>query len=192
MAIPLALGASTMITALALAMGGVMAGPAGADDGEPLHDLVDAAAQRLQTADPVAANKWLTGGPITDPARVKQVLAAVSKDAESAGVSTDYVGEVFTNQINATEGIEYRRFADWKFGATAAPTSAPDLSESRAVIDGLNHQIVSQIAVQWPLLHSPDCPAALTAAKAAVATERAFDDLYRTALDVATRSYCQP
>ncbi|AQT80052.1 chorismate mutase [Mycolicibacterium litorale] len=179
-----------MMTALALLAGGAPAAPAAADEGVPLHDLVDAVAQRLQTADPVAANKWLTGGSITDPARVKQVLAAVAKDAESAGVSTDYVTDVFTNQINATEGIEYRRFADWKFGAAAAPTAAPDLSDSRAVIDGLNHQIVSQIAAQWPLLHSPGCPDALTAAKAAVATERQFDDLYRQGLDVATRSYC--
>ena len=98
--------------------------PVSADPAEALTDLVDAAAQRLQTADPVAANKWLTGGPITDPARVQQVLATVSADAGSHGIATDYVTGVFTDQINATEGIEYSRFAWWKFDPSAAPTSA--------------------------------------------------------------------
>lgn len=182
----LARGAAAMTTTLAV----VTAAPAWADSPEPLYDLVDAAAQRLQTADAVAANKWLTGGPITDPTRVEQVLAAVSEDAESHGVATGYVTTVFTNQINATEAIEYSRFAGWKFDPAGAPTSAPDLASSRSVIDGLNHQMVEQIAVQWPLLHSPGCGVALDAAKNVVAGQRQFDDLYRTALDAATRSYC--
>lgn len=182
----LARGAATMLAMLAVAT----AAPAQADSAEPLYNLVDAAAQRLQTADQVAANKWLTGGPITDPARVKVVLDSVSKDAESRGVTTNYVTTAFTNQINATEAIEYARFAGWKFDPASAPNAAPDLSASRSVIDGLNHQIVEQMAVQWPLLNSPGCGAALGAAKNVVAGDRQFDDLYRTALDAATRSYC--
>jgi chorismate mutase len=67
----------------------------------------------LQTADPVAASKWLT--------------------------------------------IQYSRFAGWKFDPATAPTSAPDLSASRSVIDGLNHRMVNEIAAQWPLLQSPAC-----------------------------------
>ncbi|MCV7175505.1 chorismate mutase [Mycolicibacterium sphagni] len=179
-------GAAAMMTIFAV----VTAAPVQADSAEPLYSLVDAAAQRLQTADAVAANKWLTGGPITDPARVKVVLDAVSKDAESRGVTTDYATRAFTNQINATEAIEYARFAGWKFDGAGAPSSAPDLSASRSIIDGLNHQIVEQFAVQWPLLNSPGCGPALAAAKTVVAGERQFDDLYRTALDTATRSYC--
>lgn len=182
----LAYGAAAVMATMAV----VTATPAQADSAEPLYSLVDAAAQRLQTADAVAANKWLTGGPITDPARVKVVLDAVSKDAESRGVATDYVTTAFTNQINATEAIEYARFAGWKFDPSGAPSSAPDLSASRTVIDGLNHQIVEQMAAQWPLLSSPGCGPALAAAKVVVAGERQFDDLYRTALDTATRSYC--
>jgi chorismate mutase len=163
---------------------------AAADPGDPLHDLIDAAAQRLATADPVAASKWLSGGPITDPVRVGQVLDQVAAEAVKDGVSTDYVKKVFTDQINATEGIQYSRFAGWKFDPATAPSVAPDLSASRAVIDGLNHRMVDQIGTQWPVLQSPQCAADLAAAKAAVAAERGLDDLYRAALDVATRSYC--
>lgn len=165
-------------------------GSAQAEGGEPLYDLIDAAAQRLQTADPVAASKWLSGGSITDPARVQQVLGAVATDAESAGVPTDYVTAVFAEQIDATEAIQYSRFSWWKLDPDTAPDSAPDLSASRTQIDGLNRRMVSEIAEQWPVLQSPDCSARLGAAKSAVSQDRALDPLYRQALDAATRSYC--
>lgn len=178
------LGAAALILALPL-----QAAPAGAD-AEPLYDLVDAAAQRLQTADPVAAVKWLNGGSVNDPARVRQVLAAVAADADSAGVPGDYVTTAFTNQIDATEAIQYSRFSWWKLDPSAAPTSAPDLSASRAQIDSLNHRMVSEIAEQWSVLQSPDCASRLDSAKSAVEAGRQFDALYRQALDAATRSYC--
>ena len=63
--------------------------PARGEDANPLLDLVDAATQRLQTAEPVAATKWLTDGSIEDPQRVDQVLAAVSADATGRGVDPD-------------------------------------------------------------------------------------------------------
>ncbi len=157
---------------------------------DPLFGLVDAAAQRLQTADPVAANKWLTGAPITDPARVQQVLNAVGQQAESAGVPADYVTTAFTDQINATEAIQYNRFSWWKFDPAAAPASAPDLSASRAAIDELNQRMVTEMAEQWTVLRSPECAVRLESAKSEVAIQRQFDPLYRQALDVATRSYC--
>lgn len=165
--------------------------PAAADPADPLYELVDAATQRLQTADPVAATKWLNGGSITDPARVQQVLAAVSADAESAGLPTDYVVNLFTDQIDATEAIQYSRFSWWKLNASAAPTSAPDLSASRSLIDELNHRMVSEVAQEWTALGAPDCPARLAVAKSAVEIQRGLDALYVQALDTATHSYCR-
>jgi chorismate mutase len=181
-------------TAVAAVVAAVMATAPGAtahaDDRSPLYALVDAAAQRLGTADQVAANKWHTGGPITDAPRVEQVLTAVSADAGARHLDTQQVRRIFTDQINATEGVEYSRFAQWKFDPAVAPTQTPDLAQSRAAIDGYNRTMVAELAAQWPLLHSPECAARLGAAKAAVADARALDPLYRQALDVATRSYC--
>ncbi|MEZ5131102.1 chorismate mutase [Mycolicibacterium sp.] len=158
----------------------------------PLYQLIDTAAERLQAADPVAASKWINGGPITDTARVHQVLAAVGAEAESDGVPVDYVRTLFTDQINATEAIQYSRFAWWKLNPAAAPATAPDLSTSRTGIDALNHRMVAEIAAQLPVLRSADCSIELDAAKAAVNGARALDPLYRQALDAATRSYCRP
>src|SRR5205807_7325905 len=61
--------ASWLLAFVALAAMPVTA-QAHSDDANPLFDLVDAATQRLQTADPVAETKWINGGSIEDPPRV--------------------------------------------------------------------------------------------------------------------------
>jgi chorismate mutase len=177
--------------------GSVLVGPfdlaatAHAEPAGPLYRLVDTAAQRLATADPVAAAKWVNAGPpIDDPPRAAAVLDAVGADAAAHGVDGTYVRTVFTDQIRATEGIEYTRFAQWKFDPSGAPTAAPNLSESRAAIDGFNRIMVDEIALQWNSLHSPACAPDVQQATDAVADDRQLDPLYRQALMSATRSYC--
>jgi chorismate mutase len=169
-----------------------MTAQAHSDDGNPLADLVDAATQRLQTAEPVAATKWINGGSIEDPPRVEQVLKAVSADAARKGVEPDYVRQIFTDQVRATEALQYSRFAQWKLDPVSAPAVAPDLASSRATIDRLNTEMVEQIALQWPVLHSPDCTRLLSDAEAAVIDARALDPLYQQALDLSIHSYCTP
>jgi chorismate mutase len=164
--------------------------PARGDDANPLFELVDAAAQRLQTADPVAASKWKTGGSIEDPQRVEQVLGAVSADATGQGVDASYVRRIFTDQIDATEAIEYTRFAQWKLDPASAPGVAPDLAASRAIIDRLNGEMVDQVALQWSVLHSPDCTGTLDDATKVVTDARMLDPLYQQALAFSTHSYC--
>jgi chorismate mutase len=165
--------------------------PALGDDANPLYELVDAATQRLQTAEPVAASKWNIGGPIEDPPRVEQVLGAVSADATGKDVDADYVTRIFTDQIDATEAIEYTRFAQWKLDPASAPGAAPDLAASRAIIDRLNEEMVEQVALQWSVLHSPECTGTLDDAKTAIANSRMLDPLYQQALAFSTRSYCR-
>jgi chorismate mutase len=181
-------GAAALFGVL-IALASVQA-PARADDTNPLFDLVDAATQRLQTAEPVAASKWKNGGSIEDPQRVGQVLEAVSADATGKGVDAGYVRRIFTDQIDATEAIEYTRFAQWKLDPGSAPGVAPDLAASRAIIDRLNGEMVEQVALQWSVLHSPDCIGTLDDAKTAVADAGGLDPLYQQALSFSTHSYC--
>jgi chorismate mutase len=156
----------------------------------PFYRLVDTAAQRLATADPVAASKWINGGSITDRQRADQVLDSVAANALARAIDPKYVKTVFTDQIAATEGIEYTRFGQWKFDPAVAPNTAPDLSESRTQIDGYNKIMVEEIAVRWDALHSQGCRQDLADAMAAVVGQRQLDELYRQALTSATRSYC--
>jgi chorismate mutase len=168
----------------------LVAAPARADSTSPLFALVDAAAERLQVADPVAAFKWSAHVPIEDPDRVQQELAKLSADASAQNIDPEYVARVFGDQISATEAIEYRRFADWKLNPPA-PAAPADLSASRSAIDTLNNKILSQIALNWSLLHAPACARQLEDASGETIRARRFDDLYQRAISTATRSYCQ-
>jgi chorismate mutase len=161
-----------------------------ADPTDALYQLVDTAAQRLLTADPVAAFKWVKGGPIDDPVRVGQVLDSVGADASTRGIDARYVRRVFEDQIHATEGVEYTRFGQWKLDPTSAPGVAPELSASRAAIDGFNRAMVNEIALQWNALRGPDCGADLDDSLLAVGQARQLDPLYQQALAFATHSYC--
>lgn len=105
-------------------VGGLAVGGAGPRRRRESPDpVIDAAAQRLQVADPVAAYKWKTHGAIEDPVRVRQELAKLGDDAVAARIDRDYITRVFGDQIGATEAIEYGRFADWKLNpGDAQPT----------------------------------------------------------------------
>ena len=184
---------SSLLLASALLAGQVALAPmTTAQPVLPFQKLVDTAAQRLATADPIAAFKWINGGPISDQARADQVLNAVADDATARGIDQQYVRTVFTNQIAATEGVEYTRFGQWKFDPATAPATAPDLAQSRAQIDGFNKTLVEEIALHWNSLHSQGCAKDLSDATAAVIAARGLDGLYQQALSTATRSYCQP
>lgn len=171
----------------------LMAGPiqSHADAPSPLFALVDAAAQRLQTADAVAASKWTTGGSIEDHAREQQVIDAVTAAAKDRSVDTGFVENAFRDQIAATVAVEYGLFSEWKLDPASAPPTAPNLSDSRTVINALNTTMVAEIAGQWDSLRSPECLGDLATARDAVAAARNLDDLYRRGLEFATRSYCQ-
>ena len=183
---------AVIVSVLLLAGCLCLSATAHAEPSLPFYRLVDTAAQRLGTADPVAASKWITGGPITDRQRADQVLHAVAADASARGIDPQYVRAVFADQIAATEGIEYTRLAQWKFDSTIAPTAAPDLADSRTQIDEYNRTLVEEIALQWDSLRGRDCGQNLSEAVAAVAKARKLDGLYRQALISATRSYCCP
>jgi chorismate mutase len=165
--------------------------PARSDALSPLNKLVDDAANRLQTADPVAASKYSTGDAVDDPAREQQVIDSVTADAVQQRVDSDYVDEVFRDQIDATDSVEHSRFAQWKIDPAHAPTAAPDLSDSRAAIDTLNHAIVDDIGMRWDLLHSPACRADLNEATSQVMSSRYLDQIFQRALTYATHRFCR-
>jgi chorismate mutase len=165
--------------------------PAAAADSGPLTRLVDEAAQRLLTADPVAASKYLTGDPVDDPAREQQVIDSVTAFASAKHIDANFVIDAFRNQIDATDSLEHSRFAAWKIDPGSAPKSAPDLSTTRDAISHLNEAIVDEMAAQWNALQAPTCRADLKQAKAAAIALHHFDPLYQHALDYAVHGYCR-
>jgi chorismate mutase len=153
--------------------------------------LVDAATQRLQIADPVAASKFRTGDPIDDPLREQQILDAVAAEAVAKHIDPGYIRDVFRDQIDATSAIEHIRFARWKLDPLNAPVAAPGLGACRVAIDTLNRVMLNEIALNWHSLGSPTCATDLNAAKKAVISARTLDPTYQEALDYVTHRYCR-
>ena len=121
---------------------------------------------------------------------MQQELNQLGADASAQRIDPGYVIRVFTDQIHATEAIEYARFADWQRNPSDAPAAPPDLSASRSAIDGFNQTMLTQLVRAWNLLHSPACAPQLDAARSDVIRSRQFDTLYQQALSSATQSYC--
>jgi chorismate mutase len=185
-------GIAVSILSMSLLVTSASEGPVAQAAGPgPLAKLVDDAAQRLQTADPVAAAKYRTGGAVDDPAREREVIDAVTSAATAHNIDPDYVRDVFRNQIDATDSLEHSRFADWKIDPGAAPSEVPDLASSRDTIDRLNTDMVDDIADQWPALHARTCPADLASATAAAVSKEHLDALYQQALNYAVHGYCR-
>jgi chorismate mutase len=162
-----------------------------AEGASPLTELVDAAAQRLQVAEPVAAFKWSAHLAVEDPGRVQQELTKLRAAAVAQRIDPGYVAHVFSDQINGTEALEYSRFADWKLDPAAVPAAPPDLSASRSAIDALNQTMLSQMALNWDLLQSPECAAQLDDARSNVIRARQLDGFFQRILLMVSHSVCQ-
>jgi chorismate mutase len=184
------IAAGSVIGLLAGCSESVPTGQTNSSGKSSLDRLVEAGSQRLQTADPIAAFKWINHGNVEDAARAEQVVSSVGELATAHSIDPEFVKKAFRYQISATEAVEYELFAQWKLGERPLPQTAPDLTTSRATIDMLNKRMVDEMATQWRVLHSPSCKSELDNAVENAATANKLDEFHRTALTAATRSYC--
>ncbi|WP_434093029.1 chorismate mutase [Streptomyces lasiicapitis] len=155
-----------------------------------LHPLSALSAQRLATADLVAAAKYGTGSPIDDPAREQQVLDAVARQAAEVGADPAATVRIFRDQIEANKVVQRALHRKWDADPASAPTERPDLAKVRAEINRINGELVRAIAAATPARTSPYCSAVLTVTTAHVRHEQRLDALHTVALLRASRSLC--
>ncbi|PWG08114.1 chorismate mutase [Streptomyces sp. V2] len=156
-----------------------------------LHSIADLAAQRLATADLVAAAKFGTSSPIDDPAREQQVLDAVAAQAEQLGADPDAVRKVFRDQIEANKLVQRGLFQRWTDHPDQAPTSRPDLSVVRVEINRINTELVKALAATTADRSGYVCYPELYISAAQVRHERHLDRLHTEALFRALPSVCE-
>ncbi|CAM06228.1 chorismate mutase [Saccharopolyspora erythraea NRRL 2338] len=182
---------SLLLTAAAVAAltGGTAAASPATD--ASLVPLVETAAQRVATADQVAAAKWGTDQPIDDPAREQQVLDAMSAKATGMGIDPEVVERIFRDQIEANKLVQHGLHAYWAANPAARPTERPDLGEIRPVIDRLNNELLEHIRDSAPLREHPSCGPRLTGAYLTVGHEMRLDALHGTAVGRALPSVCE-
>ena len=155
-----------------------------------LHPIAELAAERLATADLVAAAKWGTDSPIDDPAREQQVLDAVAAQAEQLGADPDEVRVIFRDQIEANKLVQHALFQRWTDHPDQAPTTRPDLSVIRQEINRINTALVQSLADTTADRDALICHPELALAALQVHHEDHLDALHTRALFRALRSIC--
>ncbi|MEU3741696.1 chorismate mutase [Streptomyces sp. NPDC032198] len=163
---------------------------AGAGSYARLHTLADLAAQRLATADLVAAAKYGTDSPIDDPAREKQVLDDVARQARELGADPEATVRIFRDQIEANKVVQRELHRRWDADPSQAPVERPDLAEVRKEINRLNGELVRGIADSPSARSMPSCRGFVVLAGVRVRGERQLDVLHAVALGRALPSVC--
>lgn len=155
-----------------------------------LHPLVDLAAQRLATADLVAAAKYGTGSPIDDPAREQQVLDDVARRARDLGADPEATVRIFRDQIEANKVVQRELHRRWDADPSQVPAEKPDLGEVREEINRVNGELVRGIADSASARSAPSCRGLVAVAGVRVRGERQLDVLHAVALGRALPSVC--
>ena len=127
--------------------GSIVAAPAAhAEDGgwparESLVPLTDAAAERVQVADLVAAAKFGTPAPIDDPAREQVVLNTVRTLSVQMGIDPEVSVAIFADQIEANKQVQRGLYVLWTAHPEQAPTERPDLVKVvRPILDRITSE----------------------------------------------------
>ncbi|MFG2134281.1 chorismate mutase [Streptomyces sp. NPDC048751] len=156
-----------------------------------LHPVASLAAERLATADLVAAAKWGTDSPIDDPAREQQVLDTVAAQAQSIGADPDEVRRIFRDQIEANKIVQRGLYQRWTAHPEQAPTTKPDLAVVRQTINRINTDLVQALADSTPERTAPVCRPELALAALRIHHEQHPDGLHTRALVRALASVCR-
>lgn len=157
---------------------------------EPLLALVDLAAQRVQTADTVAAAKWGTGAPINDPAREQAVLADVAMRSTERGMDPATSVQVLTDQIEANKAVQYALYARWSAHPDQAPSVRSDLAQIRPVLDRITAELLGQLKLTQAWRAGPGCATHLASARLRAQQARVLDQVHSDALSRALASLC--
>ncbi|MET8752206.1 chorismate mutase [Streptomyces sp. NPDC004667] len=171
--------------------GGGPSGSSSPQAEQALGTLVRLAAERVMTADTVAAAKWGTPQPIDDPAREKIVLDKATARAAELGIDRASVQRIFKAQIAANKDVQRALYAQWQEHPAEQPTRRPDLAtQVRPVLDRVDSRLLTAIQQAQPLLSRPDCDVLLERTKATAVQAMGLDAIHRSGLDQALAHTC--
>ncbi|WP_372412216.1 chorismate mutase [Streptomyces luteireticuli] len=155
-----------------------------------LARLVDLAAERLMTADQVAASKWISGKPIEDSAREEQVLEAMNAEAQRLHLDQAVVRQIFKDQIEANKLVQQGLHDRWKDYPQERPDSAPDLDHIRDEINRANTAILTALQESQSILRTPLCPTLRDNSTDSLVHDQHLNNLHTQGLQRALSGMC--
>ncbi|RCG17218.1 chorismate mutase [Streptomyces reniochalinae] len=160
--------------------------------GGALTAVAKVSADRLALADLVAAAKYGTGEPISDPARERAVLDDVAERSAASGVDRRLATAVFRDQIEASKDVQRGLFNRWARYPSERPARRPELAgEVRPRLDRITVRLLDGLAAAGRPRNRPSCAPRLMAGAVREAGERRFDALHARGLLRALPSVCE-
>ncbi|MEV7076036.1 chorismate mutase [Streptomyces sp. NPDC093990] len=181
----------TAAAALLVVPGSAAAAPTPTAGRTALYPVAGLAAERLTTADLVAAAKWGTDSPIDDPTREQQVLDDVAARAELLGADPAEIRVIFRDQIEANKVVQRGLYRRWTDHPDEAPTTKPDLGVVRQEINRITGALVQALADTSENRGTLACRPGLALAALQVRHEDHLDGLHTRALVRALPSICR-
>ena len=174
---------SALALAVFLSLSPVSAAAAAPPSG--LDTLVGLSAERLETAETVAAAKWHTGTPVDDPAREEQVLETAREQAVRSATDPERAAAVVRDQIEAHKTVQHALHARWTAVPGRAPTEEPDLTAVRPELDRITSELVRELAATEDERARDDCPSRLSLSSARSTREQGSDSAVPDAVHTA-------
>ena len=144
------------------------AAPQPADDSDRIDRVLRLIGERLGYMDDVARSKWVSGAPIEDLPREREIVDAIGRQAAGYGLEPAIAMDFMRAQIEASKIIQRTRFDEWRARGQLPFTDVSDLrGQIRPALDALTPQMLRALAAAMPALRAPGA-AALVGARAAV------------------------
>ena len=150
-----------LILALALAPFAFGATPAAApqflSEEAAVIQVLDLSDQRLGLMPAVAATKWRTHSPITDPERERLVIKHAGELAAPLGLSSEPVERVFEIQVRLARELEAHLTEQWGAKGFDFAGPVPDLAtQLRPQIDTVTTKLLRALYLAAPALQRPE------------------------------------
>jgi chorismate mutase len=151
-----------------------------------LGKLVHLAAERVMTADTVAAAKWETAQPIENPAREKVIHEAIACQAAHLRIDQSAVQRIFEDQIEANKIVQRALHSEWQTQPAQHLSHHPDLAtEVRPLLERIDSEFLLAIAQAQPALLNPQCQLTLRYEKLSKIKALSLDLIHQSALECA-------
>jgi cyclohexadienyl dehydratase len=130
--------------------------PALIDDDAAVDRVLELVVARLDVMPRVAATKWQSGAPVTDPAREQAVLDRAGIAAESMGLSAPPARAVLATQMRLSREVQQRLHAEWRQRGCDVCSPAPDLAGLRTELDRIDSELLRALYIARPVLERAD------------------------------------
>lgn len=106
--------------------------------------IIGLLSERLRLSTEVAVSKWNNRRPIHDPRRAQEVLQSAVEQGKRRNLPLEYVERVFSDQIAASESVQYALHSRWSLNQGLSDLSVY-IESTRSKLTALTPQILETL-----------------------------------------------